>query len=104
MIDGRAQILRDVALGSVELHPARRWSALVGLALSCSYDLTTVGAWAREAGMCETQLRLRCGLENHTAAEYVRLQRVIRDVALIEGLNKVLTSMATSHRDDGPHH
>ncbi|OFW43352.1 MAG: hypothetical protein A3J29_20255 [Acidobacteria bacterium RIFCSPLOWO2_12_FULL_67_14b] len=130
--------------------------ALVGLALSCAYDLTTVGAWAREAGMCETQLRLRCriagvpakvsldfvrvlraglcrevrggaltdyldvgdprtmrrllarvgrsGPDNPTVLEYVSAQRVIRDVALIEELKKVLTPMATFRHHDGPHH
>jgi hypothetical protein len=57
MLDDRTESIRDVALRSVEVHPARRWGALVELALNCTCDLTTVGAWAREAGMCETQLR-----------------------------------------------
>ncbi len=155
MAHGYAQSIRDTALRSVEVHPAKRWGALVGLALSCACDLTTVGAWAREAGMCETQLRLRCRLAGVTAKvsldfvrvraarwrearggaladyldvgdprtmrrlfarvglsgpgaptvlEYVSAQRVIRNVALIEELEKVLTPLATLHHDDGPHH
>lgn len=130
----------------VELHSAKRWGALVGLAISCSHDLTTVGAWAREAGMCETQLRLRCRLaglsakksldfarvvravawqqirggtlqdylnvgdtrtlrrlvtkaglksaERVAVLEYVNAQRVIKDVPLLEELNKIVTSSA----------
>jgi hypothetical protein len=156
MIDDRAQTIRDVTLPSVELHPAKRWGALVGLALSCASDLTTVAAWAREAGMCETQLRLRCRLAGVTAKvsldfvrvlraarwrearggaladyldvgdprtmrrllarvglsgpdattvlEYVSAQRVIRNVALIEELAKVLTPMTMVHHHDGSHH
>ncbi len=156
MANNRTQNIRDAALRSVELHPAKRWGALVGLALRCPSDLTTVGAWAREAGMCETQLRLRCrlagvtakvsldfvrvlraafwrevhggalqdyldvgdartmrqlfaraglgGREDPTVLLYVSIQGVIRDVALIEELKKVLTAMASLRHDDGPHH
>jgi hypothetical protein len=151
-----ARTVRDITSHTVELHPAKRWAALVGLALSCAYDLTTVGAWAREAGMCETQLRLRCrlagvtakvsldfvrvlraalwrevrggalkdyldvgdartmtrllarvglsGFDAATVPEYVSVQRVICDTALIEELKKVLASMDTLHHDDRPHH
>jgi len=147
MANDRAEISRNSASHSVEVHPAKRWGALVLLALSCAHDLPTVGAWAREAGMCETQLRMRCrlagvpakvsldfvrvlraalwreargrSLEDYldvgdtrtmrrlftrvglsgrgdpTVVEYLSVQRVIRDVALIEALKKVLTPMGT---------
>lgn len=78
MADERAQTIRHAALRSAEVHPAKRWGALVGLALSCAYDLTTVGAWAREAGMCETQLRLRCRLAGVPAKVSLDFVRVLR--------------------------
>ena len=154
MAYGCAQGIRGSALRSVEVHPAKRWADLVGLALSCPYDLTTVGAWAREAGMCETQLRLRrrligipakvsldfvrvlraamCretrggaigdyldvgddrtmkrlmarvglrGQTDPTMLEYLDVQRVIRDVPLIEELKKALQPFIILPQDDRP--
>lgn len=66
----------------VDVHPAQRWGALVGPALSCSHYLTTVGAWAREAGICETQMRLRCRLAGVKAKTSLDLIRVLRAVVL----------------------
>lgn len=68
----------------VEVHPARRWRALIGLAFRCAHDLTTVGAWAREAGICETQLRLRCRLAGVTAKASLDFVRILRATSLRE--------------------
>lgn len=155
MSDNHAQGTWDAASHSIEVHPAKRWGSLVGLALTCANDLTTVGAWAREAGMCETQFRMRCRLagvaakasldlmrvlravlwrevlggaltdyfdvgdartmarlfarvglranEDLGVLEFINVQRVIRDRALIEELQKVLAPMATISRNDWPH-
>jgi hypothetical protein len=78
MLDDSTDSIRDAALRSVEMHPARRWGGLVELAINCAYDLTTVGAWAREAGMCETQLRLRCRLAGVPAKVSLDFVRVLR--------------------------
>jgi hypothetical protein len=67
-------------LRSVEVHPANRWGTLIGRALSCRHDLTTIGAWAKEAGICETQLRLRCRLAGVRAKVSLDFVRVLRAV------------------------
>lgn len=69
---------RPAALISVDLHPAKRWSALVGIGLCCGRDLPTVAAWARQAGTCETQLRMRCRLAGVTAKSSLDLLRMLR--------------------------
>ena len=74
--DGAERI--EVAARSVAVHPAKRWGALIRLALTCNDDLATVGAWAREAGMCETQLRMRCRLAGMTAKVSLDFVRVLR--------------------------
>jgi AraC-like DNA-binding protein len=82
MLTSRAHLAAGSAL--VELHPAKRWRALIELALGCAHDLPTVAAWAREAGMCETQLRLRCRLAGITAKVSLDFVRVLRAALLRE--------------------
>jgi hypothetical protein len=71
----------EAALTSVAVHPAQRRGVLVELALNSVHDLPTVGAWAREAGICEAQLRLRCRLAGVTAKISPDLVRVLRAVS-----------------------
>jgi hypothetical protein len=82
MLTSRAHLAAGSAL--VELHPAKRWRALIELALGCAHDLPTVAAWAREAGMCETQLRLRCRLAGITAKVSLDFVRVLRAALFCE--------------------
>ena len=71
----------DAALKSVEVHSAQRWGVLVVLALNSVHDVPTVSVWAREARICETQLRLRCRLAGVTAKTSHDLGRVLRAVS-----------------------
>lgn len=91
MADGSVPSIRGAPLRVVELHPAKRWGALVGLALSCPHDLTTVGAWAREAGICETQLRLRCRLAGVPAKVSLDFTRVLRAALYREACGGLLS-------------
>lgn len=91
MVHDLAHTNRDAALRSVELHSAKRWSALIGLALSCSSDPTTVRAWAREVGVCETQLRLRCRLAGVTAKTSLDFLRLLRAACWREARGGAMT-------------
>lgn len=64
----------------MELYAVEQWTAVVARALRAPHDLPTVAAWAREAGICETQLRLRCRLVGVAAKASLDLVRVTRAV------------------------
>src|SRR5262245_15011791 len=116
MIDHGARTNAGDTSHSVDIHPAKRWAALLRLALTCTHDVTTVRAWAREAGMCETQLRLRCrraGVPAKRSLDFGRSLRAVLwreihggaikdylDVADDRTIRRLFARMGLSGRDD----
>ena len=89
---------QSAAFISVDLHPAQRWSALVGMGLCCSNDLPTISAWARQGGTCETQLRMRWGMAEDAAARAFVSDWLAKE-KLVEPMIYPLEKVADAQRD-----
>ena len=94
-----AGVTAKVSLDFVRVLRAALWREARGGALKDYLDV----------GDARTMRRLfsKAGLggpEDPTVLEYVSVQNVIRELALVEELKKVLTPIAVSRHHDGPHH
>lgn len=89
----------EASLDFVRLLRAALWREVRGGSLK---DYLDVGD-PRTMSRLLARVGLR-GCEDPTVLEYVSVQRVIRDVVLLEELQKVLTPTAALPHDDRPSH